>query len=88
LIENKETDTTGKEKTISGIKGVPLGYQTMGIFYNWKLIKTVPHLWSEIGNNNTSPITNSNNDSSNVSATDGELSQTMTDTPDYADIIL
>lgn len=80
LIENKEKDSNGKEKTISGIKGVPLGYQTMGIFYNWKLMRSVPSIWSEIGNihsNSSSPI-----------VTDGESVQSMNNIPDYTDILL
>lgn len=80
LIENKEKDSNGKEKTISGIKGVPLGYQTMGIFYNWKLMRSVPSIWSEIGNtysNSSSPI-----------VTGGESVQSMNNSPDYTDILL
>lgn len=78
LIENKEKDDSGKDKTISGIKGIPLGYQAMGVFYNWKLVKTIPHTWNEIGGN----IINS-------SDTSGDMeSQVIEDTRDYADIML
>ena len=78
LIENKEKDASGKEKTIAWIKGVPLGYQAMGIFYNWKLIKTVPHLWAEIGRNTRGSV-------DTMVTTD---TQALPDVPDYADIML
>lgn len=44
----------------------------MGVFYNWKLVKTVPHLWNDIG-------------PSGVVSTDAEAPG---DIPDYADILL
>lgn len=50
----------------------------MGIFYNWKLVKTVPHLWSEIGRNNTN--------STDIMGS-GEV-QPPDNSPDYADMIL
>ncbi|HBB26884.1 TPA: hypothetical protein DCZ36_00105, partial [Candidatus Gracilibacteria bacterium] len=75
VIENKEKDTSGADKTVSGIKGVPLGYQALGIFYNWKLVKTVPHLWSEIGGNSDS-------------TTEDIGVQTIDDSRDYADMML
>lgn len=50
----------------------------MGIFYNWKLVKTVPHLWSDIGQ-----------DVVNISDTTGDGGSQMTsDVPDYADLML
>jgi hypothetical protein len=79
LIENKEKDSSGKDKTIAGIKGIPLGYQAMGIFYNWKLIKSVPRLWSDISGNNTIVSTDTPSDSETP----------ITDTAsDYTDIML
>lgn len=79
LVENKEKDDSGKDKTISGIKGIPLGYQAMGIFYNWKLVKTIPHTWSEIGKSleSTADVTG-----------DGETRTTTDEAPDFADIML
>lgn len=53
IISTKEIDEDGKEKTVSGLKGIPLGYQTLGVFYNWKLVRTVPHLWNDITTKNT-----------------------------------
>jgi len=50
----------------------------MGIFYNWKLVKTVPHLWSEIGRNSA----NADN-----TVEYGET-QMIDDSRDYADMIL
>lgn len=75
VIENKEKDVSGADKTVSWIKGVPLWYQALGIFYNWKLVKTVPHLWSEIGGN------------SDGTTEDGET-QAINDSRDYADMML
>jgi len=50
----------------------------MGIFYNWKLIKTVPHLWAEIGGNTRNL----------VDTTTNPETQALPDVPDYADIML
>lgn len=60
------------------MKGIPLGYQAMGIFYNWKLMRTVPHLWNEIGKN----------DAGSFDATEGDGTQSVDDAPDYTDIML
>lgn len=46
----------------------------MGVFYNWKLLKTIPSLWSEIGQK-----TNAGND---------EEVSTFDDTEDYTDLLL
>ena len=78
VIENKDTNTSGKEKTTAGIKGVPLGYQAMGVFYNWKLVKTIPRSWNDIGQNNASL---------NDTTPEGDTSSSS-DTPDYTDILL
>lgn len=78
LIENKEKDDSGKDRTISGIKGIPLGYQAMGVFYNWKLLKTVPHMWSEIGQSNAIPSDTTGDSEAPV----------IDDSRDYADFIL
>ena len=79
LVENTEKDASGNTKTVSGIKGIPLGYEAMGIFYNWKLVRTVPHLWSEIGQDiSPSPSNNAGN---------GDI-QTPDTTQDYTDMML
>lgn len=77
LIENKEKDASGNERTVSGIKGVPLGYQAMGVFYNWKLVKTIPYLWQEIGGSAVVSNISENGDA-----------PVMNDVRDYADILL
>lgn len=49
VVSSKEKDTSGNELTVSGLKGIPMGYETLGIFYNWKLVRNVPRLWNQIG---------------------------------------
>lgn len=61
IISIKEIDESGKEKTVSGLKGIPLGYQALGIFYNWKLVRTVPHLWNDIIHTGDSDINSESN---------------------------
>lgn len=41
-----ETDNTGS--TVSALRGVPLGYETLGIFYNKDIIPTPPKTWDEL----------------------------------------
>ncbi len=86
LVENTEKDTSGNTKTVSGIKGIPLGYEAMGIFYNWKLVRTVPHLWSEIGQN-TLPLSPSTDTTDTTVTTNGNT-QTPDMTQDYTDMML
>lgn len=47
----------------------------MGIFYNWKLVRSVPHLWNDIGGSAISDGTEEDDVQSS-------------DSPDYADIML
>ncbi len=42
------SSTTGGDKSVQGVRGVPMGYQALGIFYNYKLVKNVPTTWSEL----------------------------------------
>ncbi|MBP8016504.1 carbohydrate ABC transporter substrate-binding protein [Candidatus Gracilibacteria bacterium] len=48
IIENTEKDKEGTEKTVSYLKGIPTGYETLGVFYNWKLVKNIPATWSDL----------------------------------------
>ncbi len=48
----------------------------MGVFYNWKLIKTIPRIWNEIGG------------SPEISSDSADGDTTSSDSPDYADIML
>lgn len=78
-VSQKEKDDSGKERTVFFLKGIPLWYQALGVFYNWKLIRTVPHLWSEIGKKNTS--------TSSVTSTETPIAEDS-GSPDYTDIML
>ncbi|MDD2487035.1 MAG: ABC transporter substrate-binding protein [Candidatus Gracilibacteria bacterium] len=48
IIRNKEKNEEGDDVVKSYLKGVPLGYETLGIFYNWKLVKNVPLTWADL----------------------------------------
>lgn len=46
-VQEKVT-VDGEERTVSGLKGIPLGYETLGVFYNWKILKDVPQTWQDV----------------------------------------
>ena len=50
----------------------------MGVFYNWKLVKTIPRSWNDIGQNNIG---------SSDAPTEEDASSSG-DAPDYTDILL
>lgn len=52
----------------------------MGVFYNWKLVKTVPHLWSEIGGAGGTPV--------DTSTPVGDTGTPVSDSSDHTDIML
>ncbi|MDD2516538.1 MAG: ABC transporter substrate-binding protein [Candidatus Gracilibacteria bacterium] len=77
LIYDKEEEIKkGKKERVVGIKGIPLGYETMGVFYNWDQIRTVPDTWQdlnkELGNNTTTGDEDS--DKSSDSTQEGSFS--------------
>lgn len=52
------TSTGSKETLETFIQWVPLGYETLGIFYNKSLLRSVPKTWSELSllyNDGTAP---------------------------------
>lgn len=67
ITERQEKDEDGKEVTVSELKGVPMGYETMAAFYNLDLVSNaVPRTWSELAKQAS--------ESSTVSGDDGESS--------------
>ena len=43
--------SSGSEKTITkSLKGIPLGYETLWVFYNKSLLREVPKTWDELEN--------------------------------------
>lgn len=49
ITERQEKNEDGKEVTVSELKGVPMGYETMAAFYNLDLVSNaVPRTWSEL----------------------------------------
>lgn len=50
ILEKQEKDKEGKDITVSYLKGVPLGYETMAAYYNLDLVSNaVPRTWEELG---------------------------------------
>ncbi len=48
IIENTEKDKEWTEKTVSYLKWIPTWYETLWVFYNWKLVKNIPATWSDL----------------------------------------
>ncbi len=48
VVTNKEKNEAGEEVSVRYLKWIPFWYETLGVFYNWKLIKSVPLTWSDI----------------------------------------
>ena len=42
-----QSEGTGKE-TVRSLLGVPLGYETLGLFYHKSLLRSVPKTWPEV----------------------------------------
>lgn len=42
------TVTGSKDASITYLHGIPLGYETLGMFYNKSLIRSVPKTWNEV----------------------------------------
>lgn len=50
IVEKQEKDKEGKDITVSYLKGVPMGYETMAAYYNLDLVSNaVPRTWAELG---------------------------------------
>lgn len=50
VIKRKESNEEWKEIINTYLKWVPLWYETLWVFYNWKLTKDVPLTWSDLEN--------------------------------------
>jgi len=48
VLSNKEKNEKDEEILVRYLKGVPLGYETLGVYYNWRIIKNMPTTWSDI----------------------------------------
>ena len=49
VTEEKGTDPkSGEPVIVQGIRGIPVGFETLGLYYNYKLVKNIPTLWSDI----------------------------------------
>ncbi len=42
------TETGSKSQKTRSIKGIPLGYETLGIFYNKSLLRSLPKTWNDV----------------------------------------
>lgn len=50
ITERQAKNEEGKDITVSELKGVPMGYETMGAFYNLDIVtNAVPRTWKELG---------------------------------------
>jgi ABC-type glycerol-3-phosphate transport system substrate-binding protein len=48
VITEKTKDEDGNEVTAYGLKGVPMGYETLALYYNFRFIRDIPTLWSDL----------------------------------------
>jgi len=48
VLTEKTEDEDGNEVTAYGLKGVPMGYETLALYYNFRFIRNVPSLWSDL----------------------------------------
>ncbi|MCK9272851.1 extracellular solute-binding protein [Candidatus Gracilibacteria bacterium] len=48
ILKAKENPDDANSIIKTYIKGIPLGYETLGVFYNWKLVRNIPLTWSEL----------------------------------------
>lgn len=50
IIQRIGKNEEGKEVTVSELKGIPMGYETMGAFYNLDIVtNAVAKTWKELG---------------------------------------
>lgn len=48
VIKNKEKNEKWEDIVKSYLKWIPLWYETLWVFYNWRLLKNVPLTWSDL----------------------------------------
>lgn len=80
VIESTATGANGETKKISSLMGVPLGYETLGVFYNRKLVSRVGATWAEVRTDMKASSSNGAGSGSTANATDDTNSASDTDT--------
>lgn len=81
LVTEKQTkDKDGKDVSITELKGIPMGYETMAAYYNLDLVSNaVPATWKELGTqageaaSSSSTGDQASNDSGSSSSTDSSV---------------
>lgn len=48
LVFSETVREDGQDRVIQGIRGVPFGFEPMGVYYNRDLVDTVPTLWETL----------------------------------------
>ncbi len=48
FVDELLTETESNGKTVSAVSGIPMGYETLGLYYNKSLIPTPPTTWDEL----------------------------------------
>jgi ABC-type glycerol-3-phosphate transport system substrate-binding protein len=48
LVFSETVKEDGQDRIIRGLRGVPMGFEPMGIYYNRDLLDTVPALWDNL----------------------------------------
>lgn len=48
ILKVKENPDDNSSPVLSYIKWIPLWYETLWVFYNWKLVRNIPLTWSEL----------------------------------------
>jgi ABC-type glycerol-3-phosphate transport system substrate-binding protein len=48
LIFEEKQKVNGSNQLVRGIRGIPVGFEPMGIYYNRKIISSVPLFWDKI----------------------------------------
>jgi len=48
LVFSEKEKVEGKDIIVQGLRGVPFGFEPMGIYYNRELVAQVPTLWDTL----------------------------------------
>lgn len=48
VIQNEETNEEWKKVKVSYLKWIPMWFETLGVFYNFRKVNSVPATWSEL----------------------------------------
>lgn len=49
LMFEEKQKVNGADKIVRGLRGIPVGFEPMGIYYNRNIMPTSPTLWKTIG---------------------------------------